>query len=945
MRLLLFPILFLLMNYGYDSDHLRDEERKARLEKTIEANHRNTSNEAQVNSALSQALNNYVAFISYAADEAESIVTHLQTYYESAEAWKKGKAAAVRLPRPSGSLEEYEYQKSIKESTSLAAADSKLLNQKAQELWQSLEKLDEQYKSLEVYIRLDEYKGDKLQQGDKLLIQMQAQLAELRKASSSLYQQVSNIYQKSAIYQESNPYQQAAKTMQAVLADEQKLLDAWSYNLAEEVPTGWPIEAFQQSITTEENRAATFKQSLKNIEYPASSMYTGFGESIHSLQEAKRNAVDNYTYQAKQSDKHGNEVYKNLLNYYNNDLLVNYNQFVLYAAQQGQYLLTAPKYIPLFEIRTKGRQAASTARTKPFRDIDTPTLKLTSEKAPISAPASLALNQYIDFINESVRAMHMLQLGMRNYQSTAEYAKGKASSQNRNAIYYSHQDFKIPLSAYQQTIQGSNTLPAGVKPVLTTQAEVLLNMLKEMDGLSVELTEYAAGKTYVNDQFRRSDEIVNRYALLFELFDKKKEALYTDVRKVFENYPPAEANSPWYVSGKALLRALDNDRQGLTGVKLYITGKTPTLPATDQITADVRELIAKEYTNLKGLQRIGRNNGLCPYNPYEDLAENSRQFAEKINTSSQPSTYTKTINYEDFIYFYNNQLVYEYNKFCELSKVPLLKFVLQPHYFVKQIVAATQPAQPVTHTSETTVQANPAVIEQQSPATQTSSPPVQNPVIHTTDTVYIEKTVEKTRVDTVYISTSGGESTGNSMEGYAYNNMVLLLDVSGSMNSPHKLPLLKKSVKNLLHMLRPEDEVAIVVYSGNAHVLLEPTPGNQIDKISQAIDKLKSDGGTDGNAGIKLAYKVADKNYKRGGNNRIILATDGEFPISSQSYDLIEKGAREDIYLTVFSYSPKESITSNLQRLSERGKGHFEHITPENSDSHLVREAKAKRAR
>jgi secreted protein with Ig-like and vWFA domain len=183
------------------------------------------------------------------------------------------------------------------------------------------------------------------------------------------------------------------------------------------------------------------------------------------------------------------------------------------------------------------------------------------------------------------------------------------------------------------------------------------------------------------------------------------------------------------------------------------------------------------------------------------------------------------------------------------------------------------------------------------------------------------------------------------MEGFAYNNMVLLLDVSGSMNSPHKLPLLKKSVKNLLHMLRPKDEVAIVVYSGNAHVLLEPTPGNQIDKISQAIDKLKSDGGTDGNAGLKLAYKVADKNYKRGGNNRIILATDGEFPISSQVYDLVEKGAREDIYLTVFSYSPKESITSNLQRLSERGKGHFEHISPENSDSHLIREAKAKRAR
>jgi uncharacterized protein YegL len=878
--------------------------------------------------------------------KAGAIQSDITNYYEAAQSWKKGKASSVRLPRAEGALEEFYYQKALKENTSLSAGERQLLNEKAQVLWQAIEKLDEQYKALEVYIRLDEYKRDKMHQGDQLLAQMQAQCGVFRKACTALYEQVLVTYRKTSIFQESSPYQQAAKAMQEVMAMEQQLLNAWTYNLAEEVPSGWPLETFQQSTAAQDPRLSTFKQSPKAVEYPASSMYTGFGAALQSLQHVKRQAIDDYTYQARQSDKHGNDVYKSLLNYYNNDMLEMYNQYVYYARQQGHYLILMPRYCPMFEIRTQARQTANTAAiTQPFRNIPTPALQIAQEKMPVPAATATILNQYIDFINESVRAMHHLQLEMRNYQSTADYYKGQASLQSRGAISYSHKDFKIPLSAYQQALQGSVAVPAGARAALTTQLEVLLNMLKEMDALSIELMAYTASKGYAADQFRRSDEIVGRYALLFELFDTKKEHLYLDVRKIFESFPATNGADPWYVSGKALLQTLDYDREGLAGVKSYISGKTGKLSAPDNITSSARELIAKEYSNLKGLQRIGRNNGLCPYSPYEDLAENSRQFAEKITSLAQPSAYTQTNKYEDFIYFYNNQLVYEYNKFCGLAKVPLLKAVLQPHYFIKQTVAAiTPPSQPVANNSAATVPSRtvqpPTPVDQQ-PVVQ----PIQKEIIHTRDTVYIEKTVEKTRVDTVYISTGNGEGTASSMEGYAYNNMVLLLDVSGSMNSPHKLPLLKKSVKHLLQMLRPEDEVAIVVYSGKAHILLEPTPGNQTDKIGEAIDKLQSEGGTDGNAGLKLAYKVADKNYKRGGNNRIILATDGEFPISSQVYDLVEKGAREDIYLTVFSYSPKQSITSSLQRLSERAKGHFEHITPENSDGHLIREAKAKRVK
>jgi Mg-chelatase subunit ChlD len=203
------------------------------------------------------------------------------------------------------------------------------------------------------------------------------------------------------------------------------------------------------------------------------------------------------------------------------------------------------------------------------------------------------------------------------------------------------------------------------------------------------------------------------------------------------------------------------------------------------------------------------------------------------------------------------------------------------------------------------------------------------------DTVYVSKT------DTVYVGMPGENMM--SMEGYATNNMVLLLDVSGSMNTADKLPLLKKSVLLLLKMMREEDEVSIVTYSGKAKVELQPTSFKQEEKIKKVIERLKSEGSTDGNAGVKMAYEVADKNYIRGGNNRIILATDGEFPISKETFELVKKFAGEDIFITVFNFGKTTMSAKNLQQLATLGKGNYEYITRENVDMKLVKEAKAKK--
>jgi Mg-chelatase subunit ChlD len=203
------------------------------------------------------------------------------------------------------------------------------------------------------------------------------------------------------------------------------------------------------------------------------------------------------------------------------------------------------------------------------------------------------------------------------------------------------------------------------------------------------------------------------------------------------------------------------------------------------------------------------------------------------------------------------------------------------------------------------------------------------------DTVFIEKR------DTIYLTEPNEEL--RSMEGYATNNLVLLLDVSGSMNQPEKLPLLKKSVLDMLSMMRQEDRITIIAFSGKPKVLLKNTSFKEEEKIKKAITDLSSSGKTDGNSGLKLAYRVADESYIRAGNNRIVLATDGEFALNKETSALIEDYADKDIFLSVFNFGKGMGSSKALENLSKLGKGNYEAISKENVDVKLIREAKAKR--
>ncbi len=161
-------------------------------------------------------------------------------------------------------------------------------------------------------------------------------------------------------------------------------------------------------------------------------------------------------------------------------------------------------------------------------------------------------------------------------------------------------------------------------------------------------------------------------------------------------------------------------------------------------------------------------------------------------------------------------------------------------------------------------------------------------------------------------------------------NLVFLLDVSGSMNEPNKLPLVKQSLRLLVEKLRADDHVAIAVYAGASGLALPSTSAKEKAKILAAIDDLRADGSTNGAMGIHLAYDIAKANFVAGGVNRVILATDGDFNVGTTSEGelvrLIEEKAKSGVFLSVLGFGMGNLKDSTLEQLADKGNGNYAYI-------------------
>jgi Mg-chelatase subunit ChlD len=188
-----------------------------------------------------------------------------------------------------------------------------------------------------------------------------------------------------------------------------------------------------------------------------------------------------------------------------------------------------------------------------------------------------------------------------------------------------------------------------------------------------------------------------------------------------------------------------------------------------------------------------------------------------------------------------------------------------------------------------------------------------------------------------------------STEKFVPNNIVFLIDISGSMKEPEKLPLLKKSIATLLKPIRETDKITIITYAEEVKTIVPTSNGSQKTSILQQLDSLKAAGVTAGSAGIKKAYELAESAFVTDGNNQVILATDGVFRVSAKDKKMIEKFAAstdKKIILSVTGFGNQEDALNMLKGLSTLGNGSFIHIRNEReSVNALLEEIKGRSKR
>ncbi|RMG64201.1 MAG: VWA domain-containing protein, partial [Bacteroidetes bacterium] len=188
---------------------------------------------------------------------------------------------------------------------------------------------------------------------------------------------------------------------------------------------------------------------------------------------------------------------------------------------------------------------------------------------------------------------------------------------------------------------------------------------------------------------------------------------------------------------------------------------------------------------------------------------------------------------------------------------------------------------------------------------------------------------DSARIDSLYDLTA-----------YAPNNLVFLLDISASMNHSDKLPVLRDAFSDLLYFMRPEDKISVITYSGKPNLLIDALPATEREQIAGLLNNLKSLGETRPGPALEMAYEQARLHFIPDGNNRIILATDGSFPLSDIDKPL-EKMAGEDVPLSVFYFGkqPRWKLDEMVQ-IGRRGFGRSAHITAETVQAELLSEVK-----
>ena len=501
-----------------------------------------------------------------------------------------------------------------------------------------------------------------------------------------------------------------------------------------------------------------------------------------------------------------------------------------------------------------------------------------------------ALNACIEYVNETVFLTRWLQQGLVAYNMHANYYNGvDFENYNKNGnLNISSRNFEVPRQLFRETELKLKNLPKAQRSALQNSLKDLQNTLVNMKVLQESLTSYLEKQLYREDDLELSHNILSEFEKLYQEMDNQVVKIHRLIQSYYLDYP-FNAEPSWQKAYDTARNCLTSSKEVLSVVKYHYFNPQ------DSNMIRLSQLSYKLNLNLKEERnRLGDN-----------LPRRSEEAIEQLKKANEAGLmlYSKVsdlsvellddqFTFERITYHFNQSTVF-YNKFVKNSGQDWLLFPQQPFLF--KYIKPTNSQQDLPDPSNMPLMSDISLSEV-------------------------------------------------SLEAFAPSHLIFLLDISKSMRDEDKLPLLRKSLMNIVPVLRSVDTITLITFAGKAEVILSPTSLTSQEQIISSLEKLLPQGSTDLGQGLRMAYKMANQHFIQGGNNRIILATDGLFSIDSKMLKMVQHYSKSDIRLSVFNYGQKDGDESKnkLKKLTQKGKGNYTAIFPNNADQNLLRELMAK---
>ncbi len=551
------------------------------------------------------------------------------------------------------------------------------------------------------------------------------------------------------------------------------------------------------------------------------------------------------------------------------------------------------------------------------------TLSLTEGRAQQDSITKVlnALNQQVDYLNETDRLLYpeylkVIEINEKMWQ----FHEGKADVN----LTFSF-DFTPSEDFYRRATYNKLNLPEDSRDDLVKRLDSLKAVTNAISKQGKLLSQYLSSKAYQKDNMYQGFEYLKNLGSLSRTYLVRHEDLHSVLLNVwYDFYVKKRGRNINYLTVQ-MNRVLSQ----LHVVYLDLGYD----PGYVDVNRHLRE--------VNGLLETLRNRVKT-----DTLAKNSADF--QIFTKGFDTAYFANYGEKHTIAFYRkyNQ---EFVKDINANIVPAFnRFIAE-----KKLLCIKGKTEPPFYDAITPVISPPVVSVLPPKPAEVKPPPKNNPVIEpktvpdlppkpTEMTVTLPKDEPKIATmphpklpppDTQKVSV---------MEGYAINNLIFLLDVSGSMRSGGRLDSMKNAMRYIVEEMRPEDKIGIITYSGNAQVILKPTTAIQKDKIFTALEKLNSEGSSNLRMGLDYAYVQMNANRIKGGNNRIIVVTDGYITLTNDLQMLATEYAKSDIMLSVMLFGSVADPKINVNKLTElatAGKGNLIAVNRTNARTSLLKEA------